>query len=53
MVSYTVEKSNNGEYYVLWKNISNKRSFACMGIFKGAKKDCYKKLKEVKENGDI
>lgn len=47
MIKYSIEKSQNGEYWVLWKNIELKKGFACKGIFIGTRTECYKELKKV------
>ena len=48
MVKYTVEKSANGDYYVLWKNVSNGHGLSCTGIFKGTRRECYNELKKIR-----
>lgn len=45
MISYNVEKAN--DYYVLYKNIEKGKGSCSGAIFKGKRKECYKKLKEV------
>lgn len=49
MIKYTVEKSYNGEYWVLWKNSIGERHYGCKGIFKGTRRECYRELKRIKE----
>ena len=48
MIKYSVKKSYNGDYYVIWKEIVNQNSFACTSVFKGTKTACYKELKKYK-----
>lgn len=45
MIKYNVEKVN--DYYVLYKNIEKGKGCCSGAIFKGKRKECYKKLKEV------
>lgn len=33
--------------YILWKDIESKRGGNVTAIFKGSRKDCYNKLKEI------
>ena len=51
MIKYSVEKSKQGKYYILWKNVECGRGFNAIRVFKGTRRDCYQKLKEVKQNG--
>lgn len=51
MIKYSVEKSSQGKYYILWKNVECGKGFNAIRVFKGTRRDCYQKLKEVKENG--
>ena len=48
MIKYSIEKSANGDYYVLWKNVELERGFCCKGIFTGTRSECYKELKRIK-----
>ena len=48
IIKYTIEKSRNGEHWVLWKWVEGHNSYSCMGIFKGTRRECYRKLKEIK-----
>lgn len=50
MIKYSVEKSKQGKYYILWKNVECGNGFNSIRVFKGTRRDCYQKLKEVKEN---
>lgn len=50
MKKYSVSKSNNGEYYVLWVETNIGNGCCCRGIFKGTRKQCYEKKKEVEKN---
>lgn len=46
---YTIEYNRNSKKWVLWKNIRFERGECCSGIFRGNKKECEEKLKEIKE----
>lgn len=49
MTKYSIERSRNGDYWVLWKSVELARGFCCKGIFTGTRSECYKKLKEIGE----
>ena len=46
--TYSIKKYKQLGEYVLWKEINSEHGFAVKGIFKGTKKECEKKLKEIK-----
>ena len=50
MRKYSVSKSYNGDYYVLWLDTNIGNGYCCRGIFKGTRKECYEKKKEVMKN---
>lgn len=47
MTKYSIERSRNGDYWVLWKHVELARGFCCKGIFTGTRSECYKELKKI------
>jgi hypothetical protein len=47
MIKYTISKHHG--IYILWKESHKGTGWACCGIFKGTRKECKLKLKEVIE----
>lgn len=45
MIKYTISKHHG--IYILWKEINSEKGWDCCGIFKGTRKECKLKLKEV------
>lgn len=48
MIRYTIEKSKNDNYYVLYKNIQKRFGLCSGAIFKGKKKDCENEKRKLK-----
>lgn len=48
-IYYTIEYHRELKKWVLWENTKYDRGESCRGIFKGNKKECEEKLKEIKE----
>ena len=53
-VEYSITKNEATKEWVLWKSVTDfqeKKGIGSLkGIFSGTKKECQKKLKEIKEN---
>lgn len=51
MVKYTIEKSKTKNSWIIWKEIESDHGFGIFPIYRGkTRKECYKRLKEIKEN---
>ena len=51
MIKYTIEKSKLKNSWLIWKEINFEHGFEVFPIYRGkTRKECYKKLKEIKEN---
>ena len=48
-IYYTIEYHRENKRWVLWENTKYERGENCRGIYRGTKKDCEEKLKEIKE----
>ena len=49
MIKYTIEKSKNGNYYVLYKNVETNQGLCSGGIYKGKRKQCEETLKVIRK----
>lgn len=47
-ITYTIEYNKYNKEWVIWKNIEKEQSIGFKPIFKGTKKECKKKLEELK-----
>lgn len=51
MIKYTIEKSKTKKSWIIWKEIDSEHGIGISPIYLGkTRKECYKKLKEIKEN---
>ena len=49
-ITYSMEYSKNAKEWVIWKTIEKEKSVGFIAIFKGDKKECQEKLKELKND---
>ncbi len=47
-IKYNITYHKQSKKWVVWKNIESERGINCMGIFRGTRKECELKLKELK-----
>lgn len=47
-IKYTIEYHKQLEKWILWKEVNSTHGFCVKGIFQGTKKECQKKLKEIR-----
>lgn len=47
MIKYSISKHLG--IYILWKESHHGKGWACCGIYKGTRKECKNKLKEILE----
>ena len=47
-ITYTIEYNKYNKEWVIWKNIEKEQSIGFKPVFKGTKKECKKKLEELK-----
>lgn len=47
-ISYEIKYNRFNKEWVVWKNVEGERSINCYPIFKGNRKECSQKLKELK-----
>ena len=51
MIKYTIEKSKLKNSWLIWKEIDFEHGCEVFPIYRGkTRRECYKKLKEIKEN---
>lgn len=51
MIKYSIEKSKTKNSWIIWKEIEIDHGYGIFPIYRGrSKKECYNKLKEIKEN---
>lgn len=49
-ITYSVEFNPHSKLWVVWKTIEKERSIGCISIYKGNRKECAEKLKELKND---
>jgi len=47
MIKYSISKHHG--IYILWKESNHEKGWAICGIYKGTRKECKNKLKEILE----
>lgn len=47
MIKYSISKHLG--IYILWKESQKGKGWACCGIYKGTRKECQNRLKEIME----
>ena len=51
MIKYSIEKSKTKNSWIIWKEIKIDHGYGIYPVYRGrSKKECYNKLKEIKEN---
>lgn len=48
LIKYSIKYHKQLKEYILWKELESEKGFNVRGIYKGTKKDCIQKLKEIK-----
>lgn len=47
-ITYCITYHEQLQQYILWKELTSERGFNSIAIYKGTKKECREKLKEIK-----
>ena len=47
-ITYSIEFHEGLQEFILWKELVTERGFNVVAIYKGTKKECQQKLKEIK-----
>ena len=48
LIKYSIKYHKQLKEYILWKELESEKGFNVRGIYKGTKKECTEKLKELK-----
>lgn len=48
IINYKIEYHKLLKEYILWKEVETSKGWGVIGIYKGTKKQCKEKLKEIK-----
>ena len=47
-IKYSMSYNKNSKQWVVWQDIEKEKSIGCIPKFKGSKKECQEKLKELR-----
>ena len=47
-INYEITYNKYTKEWVVWKNIEGEKSISCKSVFSGTRKECQKRLKELK-----
>lgn len=47
-ITYDITYNSYYKHWVVWKNIEKEKGCSCIAVFKGTRKECQQRLKELK-----